>query len=412
MTVVYIDKPEDQPPFALEGDQLVISRPLALTVPRTVELLTSTPPALWYGKFEAAAELGAGHLAAAETSATIQLMDERVTGLFEKLDHDVQARFSETLTADRELVKKGVGEILTRFEKDFNTEMRRYLDPNAPDAFPTLVTKRLEDTTRLAMKGIDGMLTNAETGVLAEQTKTIVKSMRDEMEILKRLFIERQALHDLGTAKGRTLEEELALRLGAIARPLMGEVERVADFPGLKKTKHGDLILTVQGPLSRGHCIRIAFEAKDHAVENGAFSLEAVRQGCRLAAENRGAQVAVFITDAPELLPEARSFGTVDGHYWLAYQRGGDDTALAVVVNTAVAQVLLQLAATNGDGFEAEAAQREVSGLLSTLEKFDEVESCHSSAVRAIQKAGTAAAALRSALIKGLGRLDSLLAPE
>lgn len=400
-----------QPPaegFRLQGDHLVITKPVTLTMPRTMEMLRALPPELWQERLEKVAELGTEHFRAADTSAAIQLLDERVGNIFEKLDQEVQGKLEKTLAADRVLAKKEVSETLRTFDGELKKAMSRYVDPNAPDALPALMGRRMTEISRAAMAEIDRMLQNGDQGVLAKQTETIVKTFREDLELLKRQVIERQAVHDLGTGKGRTLEEDLAGRLGLIARPLMGEVERVGDNPGLKRNKSGDLLLTVRGPFARGGSLKVVFEAKDRAVENGRFSLAAVRQACRQACENRGADIAVFVTDSPELLPEGRGFGTADGHFWVAWLRQGDDTALAVVVHLAVTEALARVGAADNE-CDVDAARREAEALLASLDRFDQMESSHNSAIKAIQKAGVTATELRAALVKGLSRLGTIL---
>ena len=167
----------------------------------------------------------------------------------------------------------------------------------------------------------------------------------------------------------------------------------------------------MSGPLTRGRAVSVVFEAKDHNREGQAFSLNALRQACEACA-NRGAHRAVFVASSPELLPQGRGFGVVDGHYWVAWPRSADDTALAVVVHAAITQAVQDLTSHSTDRRSFEAARRQVAALLTLLERFDQVESGQNSAIRSIQKAGGGLAEIREALLKGLGRLDSLLEDE
>src|SRR5260370_5499940 len=192
----------------------------------------------------------------------------------------------------------------------------------------------------------------------------------------------------------------------------MSEVERVGGKPGVKKIKAGDVVVTVKGAMTRGTPIRVVFECKDHDIDNGPFSLTEIRTACRLAAENRSAQITVFVADDARLLPEQRSFGTVDGHYFLAYTRGSDDTALAAVFHLALTKVVTELDSATEDQVDLEAARRQLQIVEDCLEKFEEIQSGCSTAIRSIQKGSTTGNTLRSALMTRLAQLQATLVGE
>jgi len=404
-TVIHEHDP--QPTIEIIDTKLVI-HDVVLDVPEATNVLAGSSEALWLSKLQIMIELGAEGLLAAGDNASVRLLEERVTNIFEKLDTDLE----KVRLEDREATKKDVTAVLETFGATFNRAVTRVTDPNAPDAVPTIVTNKTAEVVRTAIAKIDSMLNGAEDGSLAKQTREIIATFRTEMELLKKAIIERQAIHDLGAAKGKTLEEELTHRLAIIGRSLMSEVERVGDKPGIKKTKAGDIVVTVKGAMTRGTPIRLVFECKDHDIDNGPFSLTQIRTACRLAAENRGGQITVFVTDDTRLLPEQRPFGTVDGHYFLAYMRGSDDTALAAVFHLAVTKALTELDVATQDQVDIEAARRQVQIVADYLEKFEEIESGCSSAIRSIQKVSTTGNTLRSALMTGLAKLQAILVGE
>jgi len=396
-------EPEGQSPIEIVGTNLIIHDVL-MSAPQATNLLTATSESLWLSKLHIMIELGAEGLLAAGDNASVKLMEARVANIFDKLDTDL----AKVMLDDREAVRA----LLETFGVSFNRAVTRVTDPNAPDAVPMIVTNKTGEVVRSAVAKIDSMLNGAEDGVLVRQTKEIIATFRTEMELLKKAIIERQAIHDLGVGKGKTLEEELTHRLAIIGRSLMSEVERVGDKPGVKKIKAGDVVVTVKGAMTRGTPIRVVFECKDHDIDNGPFSLTEIRTACRLAAENRNAQITVFVTDDARLLPEQRSFGTVDGHYFLAYTRGSDDTALAAVFHLALTKVVTELDSATEDQVDLEAARRQLQIVEDCLEKFEEIESGCSTAIRSIQKVSTTGNTLRSALMTGLAKLQATLVGE
>ncbi len=396
-------EPEGQSPIDIVGTNLIIHDVL-MNAPQATNLLTATSQSLWLSKLHIMIELGAEGLLAAGDNASVRLMEARVANIFDKLDTDM----AKVMLDDREAVRA----LLETFGVSFNRAVTRVTDPNAPDAVPMIVTNKTGEVVRSAVAKIDSMLNGAEDGVLVRQTREIIATFRTEMELLKRAIIERQAIHDLGAGKGKTLEEELTHRLAIIGRPFMSEVERVGDKPGVKKIKAGDVVVTVKGAMTRGTPIRVVFECKDHDIDNGPFSLTEIRTACRLAAENRSAQITVFVADDARLLPEQRSFGTVDGHYFLAYTRGSDDTALAAVFHLALTKVVTELDSATEDQVDLEAARRQLQIVEDCLEKFEEIESGCSTAIRSIQKVSTTGNTLRSALMTGLAKLQATLVGE
>ena len=356
-------------------------------------------------------DLGAHQYIAVRNTATVQLMEQKVTSLVQGLDQDLREKLLTIMATDRESARKEMADAIQRFGNDLNRAIARYVDPNVPDGIPAVMSRRLEEVTRAALMRIDAMLQDGDTGVLARHGDKIVGAVKAELEALKRYIIEGQARAAIGTAKGRTFEEELTRVLGVIARPLGGEVVRCADHTGVKVRKHGDLVLSFSGPLTRGNAIKLVVEAKDREAANGRLSLDTVRTACRQACENRGASVCIFIADTPELLPESRGFGIIDGHFWVAYNPElRDDTALAATVHMAMIQALAQASAGSEEVVDLAAARRELGQLRKLMEEFDAVEAAHSGAIRYIQKASSAASGTRLAIINNLGRLDSILA--
>ncbi len=105
-----------------------------------------------------------------------------------------------------------------------------------------------------------------------------------------------------------------------------------------------------------------------------------------------------------------RGFGTVDGHFFVAYNPGfGDETALAATVHMALVQALARATAGTEQAVDLEAARRDLSHVRKLLEEFDAIETAHSGAVKCIQKASAVAFATRVAILKSLGKLDSIL---
>jgi hypothetical protein len=105
-----------------------------------------------------------------------------------------------------------------------------------------------------------------------------------------------------------------------------------------------------------------------------------------------------------------RSFGTVDGDYYLAYDADrGDDTALAATVHMAVSQAVVAAGVGVERSVDLEAARRELAVTRRLLEEFDAIETAHSGAIRYIQKASAVGATTRAAILTAVGRLDSVI---
>lgn len=395
---------------AVQGTVVRI-REAALEAPKTAGLLGTVTGDERLHLLAAIAELGADQYLIVRDSASVQLMERKVSSLVEGLDHDLKEKLLATLAADRESARREMSEAIQRFRDDLIRTLGRYIDPNAPEGIPAFMVKRLDEITRSALLRMDAMLQDGDQGVLARQGDRVVRAIKDELDALKRQIIEGEARAAVGVAKGRTFEEELTRVLAAIARPLGAEVARCADHTGVRVRKHGDHVLTFSGPLTRGNRINLVVEAKDREAANGRFSLEAVKIACRQACENRSASVCIFITDTADLLPEGRGFGTVDGHFFVAYNPDiGDDTALAATVHMALIQALAQATAGTDQAVDLQAAKRDLGQLRKLVEEFDTIETAHSGAIKSIQKASAAASGTRLAILNSLGKLDSILA--
>jgi len=382
----------------------------ALEAPKTAMLLGTVTAGERLHLLGAIVELGADQYIIAKDSASVQLMERKVSGLLEGLDRDLNEKLLVTMAADRESARTEMSESIQKFRDDLVRTLSRYVDPNAPEGIPAFMAKRLDEITRSALLRMEAMLQDGDQGVLARQGDRVIRSIKDELEALKRQIIEGETRAAIGVAKGRNFEEELTRVLAAIARPLGAEVVRCADHTGVRVRKHGDHLLTFSGPLTRGNLIRLVVEAKDREAANGRFSLDAVKTACRQACENRGASVCIFITDTPDLLPEGRGFGTVDGNFFVSYNPNlGDDTALAAAVHMALVQALAQATAGTEQAVDLEAAKRDLNHLRKLLEEFDAIETAHSGAIKCIQKASAVASTTRLAILNCLGKLDSIL---
>jgi hypothetical protein len=382
----------------------------AFETPKTAALLGPIAEPERLHTLEVILEMGADHYLMARSSATVRLMEAQVEGLVAGLDQSLKDRLATVLVADRESARSEMGQTIGKFSEDLGKMLSRYVDPEAADALPGIVTRRLDEVARGAIVRIDTMLQDGDQGALARHGDRIIKAIREELELVKRQMVESHARAALGVTKGRDFEEELTRVLGGIATGIGAEVERCGDHPGVKGRKYGDHVLTLSGPMSRGNVLRLVVEAKDHEASNGRFSFEAVRTACRQACDNRGAAVAIFITDSAELLPEGRGFGRVDGNFYIAYNPEiGDHTALAATIHMAFTQALLDATAGNGDAVDSEAARRELDQLRRLIDEFDAIETAHSGAIRSIQKAGTSVSAMRAAILTAVGKLDSIL---
>lgn len=405
--VDHVGRPsEDGSAINLEDDHLVVLQPVRLPTPSTVEMLRNLPPDQWFGRWCAAMEAGAQCFQTADSSATVQVMEERLGRLLDGFDHDTLARLAEVLQKDRERGRKEFDDLFGKARVELTKAVSKYADPNLPDALPAIVEKRMAEAHRAAMKNIDSMLKDGDEGVLARYAAKIVKAVHDDIDNLRTEVIEKRSAHDRSTLKGGTYEEELVQVLQPTVVPLGGEVNFVGKTMGLKKTLKGDVLVQVTGPFTRSQEVRVILEAKDW---ESSFSENAIRNELRQARANWRAQVGIFVASSADKLPQGRSFGRIDGDFYLAVPRGGDTTALAVVVNLAITQVIQELSAAANDERSWEEARRQAAVVLSLLQSCDPVRSALSATVKNAEKASAGFVAMCEELAKELAKLQALL---
>jgi hypothetical protein len=125
-----------------------------------------------------------------------------------------------------------------------------------------------------------------------EAMKVEIAELRSE----KQKLVEIAAVHDKGTAKGRSYEEAVALAIDAIAVVQGDDCEAVGDLRG-EGGRKGDVVVAIDacsGP-ARG---RIVFEAKNSQLSRNKALAELDE-----ALETRGADFAIFVVPSEDKLP-------------------------------------------------------------------------------------------------------------
>src|SRR5262249_6074829 len=160
----------------------------------------------------------------------------------------------------------------------------RYVDPSSKDGLPAVMTERLDQIAKAALRQIDILLQDGDDSALGKLTSKLTKQIEEVERTICNQLAARNALITKSVHKGRPFEDATAAELAELVRPYGGQVERVGDALGVNRQRHGDHIVTFSGPLVGGHTIRIAIEAKTAGSQS--YSLASVRGECQKAREN------------------------------------------------------------------------------------------------------------------------------
>jgi len=393
---------------AVEGYVVRIHRPVALEAPRAADLLRSLPPDRWLGTVEDMVEYGATALLSVKTSATVQLLERQMADLVDQLRNAMVENLGQTLLTDRELAKETLMRLLNEHSGSMTKLLGRYVDPNSKEGLPAVMAQQLEQVTKSALRQVDALLQDGDESALGKLAAKLTKQIEAvEMSICEKIAA-RNALMTKSMHKGRPFEEAITAELAELVRPYGGQVERVGDTLGVKRQRHGDHVITFSGPLVGGHTIKLAIQAKTAGTK--AYSHAAVKCECQGACENREALGCIFIGETVDVLPDGRNFGPVaNNDYFVAWNPDGNDELLGITLYLAMANAVHAVNAGTGSDFDRSAMRKEIEGIRNLLEELSSVESCHSSALKSIEKARLSVSSVRASILTSLSKLDNLV---
>lgn len=175
------------------------------------------------------------------------------------------------------------------------------LDPKNKDSILTKLEETVRTNLEMSMKSLlDQFSLDEDSSALTRLQKTLSQEIEKLKESNAKAFTEiseglgiRKAKAqeaELGTQKGRDLEEVAAEHLERVCAPLEDCVRRVGNIPGKKKNcKTGDLIIEL-GPQSSAEGKKIVIEVKG----TKGYHLGKAENELKEAKENREAVVGIF----------------------------------------------------------------------------------------------------------------------
>jgi hypothetical protein len=185
-------------------------------------------------------------------------------------------------------------------------------------------------------------------------------------------------------------------------------VVRVTDTPGLLKRKHGDVVIEIDEAITGGRQARLVLELKRRSEGTAAFSAQELRSTLDASCRNRGADMAIFVTESASLLPTGIGYQDLaPGRIAVVFEPGGDDTALAVAVGVLRSQLLVRLAQ---DGhLDLGAVRHALAAVRQKVGALEQARSHHETARRSIDKASAVLDEIREHVLTCLGKLEALM---
>jgi len=351
-------------------------------------------------------EMGAQAEAAYRTNLTAQLFERRVEALGSSLATDL----ASILATGGHAVEVHLTQLLHRHEKDLLAQTMKFLDPGSEEGLPSVAAQKLRQVSDAAIEQVRHLLADGESGTLAKWADRITHQVQESERNVVAQFMQRQALMGTGFHKGRTYEEALSAKLAQVGAAIGYQVDRCSDQLGLKRSRHGDHVITLDPAATWGEAVRIVTEEKTRG-DGSRFGYEAVRKECEQARANRDAAAAVFIAETRDSLPDGVGFGQVGrADFFVHFDPGtGDDVGLVAALYLARHAALQRLQSSGNADVDRVAAKRLVDEIRDRVERRDRIERFHNSAVKAIHGAARALGEDTEAVLACLARLDGLL---
>src|SRR5205823_5292598 len=122
---------------------------------------------------------------------------------------------------------------------------------------PNVVARQLRKVTDVAIAQLNVLLADGDTSALGKWSEKISKQIQESERNILNQVIHKQAIASVGVGRGRTYEEALSAKLGQLSAAMGCQVERCSDRLGVKRTKHGDHLITIDMTASVGSTVRV-----------------------------------------------------------------------------------------------------------------------------------------------------------
>lgn len=399
--LVYEPVGEDGAIF-VDGSSVHLLEPVVFDAPKAAALLSSIPDDRRVGTMEELLEYGAVGAAALETSTHLVMLETKVGELASRLSENLAQQLEKAGGHAAELTEN----LLEAHKHDLAALLQPLTDTNAKNGLPATLVELLDQANRDATRRIGVMLADGDDGVLAKIAKQITDQIKETSVAITKQLATREALFTRSNLRGLRFEDALAVRLPPLVRT-MGRAEHCATAEGDKARNAGDYVITLDSSVSR-EPVAIVIEAKS---QKSRLSVNEIRKQLKLARANRSTAAGILVAESAHILPHSIGFGQVsDCDFYVAFDpHEGDETALTCALYMAKVAALTTASLGSGDQIDLGAAQREIIFIRGLLDQFSKIEICHSKVDKEITNARTYAADLKSEILTGLRRLDSVL---
>jgi hypothetical protein len=387
---------------------VTITGPVVFDVPDTAAFLEGFPEEARHDQIRRIMELGTQINGAITTSSTLRMVEAQIAGM----SQDLTTRLASALVKDRETSVKLVRELLDDHRTKVSTSLTRYLDPESQASLPVAMAKIFDKAGEALLKRVEALMSEGDDSALGRLAARFTKELDGKTAMIIEQMAARHALTTRSALAGRPYEDAVEERLIALSRPLGDHVTRCGDSLGHVRRKSGDILITIAPDTAGGRTdVRIVAEMKRRGDNAHAFSANEIQASLTLARRNRGAGAALFITEAPTLLPLSIGFHEYGGtNIAVAFDPVADDTALAVAYRLLRVALVDDLRSAAGDHIDLEAHSRTVADIRSAMSRIDTVRSQHQAAINSINRASTALTDLNDSVTRGLHQLDELMA--
>ena len=390
----------------VEHPYLIITGPLTLDAPDASlhfeSILEEDRPA----ELRRALELGTDAIETIRTSTTLRLVEAEIGGMSEELS----GKLGTLLTKDRGEALGLIRELLDDHRTKLTGAMTRYLDPESQASLPVAMQKLFDQATTMLYERVEGLMNDGDDSALGKLADRFSKELERSTATIVEQVAARHALVTRSALSGRPFEDALEERLVHLVRPLGDTVTRCGDTLGQTRRKNGDLLITIDPDVVRGHDLHIVVEAKRRAEGTHPFSSSEMRNSLTAARRNRDAQAGLFVVETAGLLPLGLGFQELSStEIALAYEPDGDDLALAVGIRLLRCGLVADAFADAGEELDRDAARSVIADVRQSLSRLQTVRGQHQAAINSINKASQAANELADEVLAGLRHLDELL---
>jgi hypothetical protein len=397
---------EGEESIVVEEPAVRIVRPLTIVAEAAAKVLAITPPNKRAAVFAHLLNVGAGADTLYSSSVIGQLWERQMTGMYQGFVTEMQSEFK----AGGENVEEQMLRLLQRHERDLFAWATKLTDPTNDQGIPKIAADQMRKVTDLAIAQLNVILTEGDNSALGKWSDRILKQLAQLERNLLAQIVHKNAVASVGIGRGRDYEADISVKLSRIA-PVMGcQVDRCSDHLGVKRSKHGDHLITLDPAITGGVIVRMVVEAKSRA-EGQRFSHQAIQKECEYARANREASAAVFVAEAREILPDGIGFGQIGRtDFFVEYDPDtGDDLGLTAAIHLARVASLQDLKPAGPGPVDRLAAHRLVAEIRDRIERRSRIQTYHASATKAIYGAAKALDEDTEAILSSLMKLDGLL---